>query len=113
MKGLILADGMGTRLKPYTNAIPKELLPVGGKAVIKHVIDAFREADVTDITIVVGWKKNDILDYLGFGQHMGVNLTFIVQDEKLGLANAIYAGCHVVEKPSQEDAPSMKGSAGT
>ena len=42
MKGLIpAAAGMGTRLKPYTNAIPKELLPVGGKAVIEHIIDAF------------------------------------------------------------------------
>ena len=46
MKGLIPAAGMGSRLKPYTNAIPKELLPVGGKAVIEHVIyqlaDAFK-----------------------------------------------------------------------
>jgi len=96
MKGLIPAAGMGTRLKPYTNAIPKELLPVGGKAVIEHVIDAFREADITDITIVVGWKKNAILDYLGSGQRMGVNLTYVVQDERLGLANAIYAGRHVI-----------------
>lgn len=96
MKGLIPAAGMGTRLKPYTNAIPKELLPVGGKAVIEHVIEAFKEADITDITIVVGWKKNAILDYLGSGTRMGVNLTYVVQDERLGLANAVYAGRHVI-----------------
>jgi dTDP-glucose pyrophosphorylase len=96
MKGLIPAAGMGTRLKPYTNAIPKELLPVGDKAVIEHVIEAFRQADITDITIVVGWKKNAILDYLGSGQRLGVHLTYVVQDERLGLANAIYAGRHVI-----------------
>lgn len=96
MKGLIPAAGMGTRLKPYTNAIPKELLPVGGKAVIEHVIDAFREADITDITIVVGWKKNAILDYLGSGKRMGVNLTYVVQDERLGLADAIYTGRNII-----------------
>ena len=96
MKGLIPAAGLGSRLKPYTNAIPKELLPVGGKAVIEHVIEAFKEADITDITIVVGWKKNAILDYLGSGQRMGVDLTYVVQDERLGLANAIYAGRNVI-----------------
>ena len=41
MKGLIHAADIGTRLKPYTNVIPKELFSVGGKAVIEHVIDAF------------------------------------------------------------------------
>jgi len=100
MKGLIPAAGMGTRLKPYTNAIPKELLPVGGKAVIEHVIDTFREADITDITIVVGWKKNAILDYLGSGQRMGVNLTYVVQDERLGLANAVLCGEHIINGSS-------------
>ena len=96
MKGLIPAAGTGTRLKPYTNAIPKELLLIGGRPVIEHVIEGFKMADIKDITIVVGRSKYAILDYLGSGQRLGVNLTYVVQDRKLGLANAIYAGRHVI-----------------
>lgn len=100
MKGLIPAAGMGTRMKPYTNAIPKELLPVDGVAVIEHVIEAFKLAGIIDISVVVGWKKNAILDYLGSGRRLGVNLTYVVQDERLGLANAILAGENVIKDES-------------
>jgi len=96
MKGLIPAAGIGTRLKPYTCAVPKELMPVGGRPLIEHVIEGFKLADITDITVVVGRSKYAILDYLGSGQRLGVNLTYVVQEKKLGLANAIYAGCHVI-----------------
>ncbi len=100
MKGLIPAAGIGTRMKPYTNAIPKELLPVDGIAVIEHVIETFKIADITDITIVVGWKKNAILDYLGSGKRLGVDLTYVVQDERLGLANAIASGEKIINDSS-------------
>lgn len=100
MKGLIPAAGIGTRMKPYTNAIPKELLPVDGVAVIEHVIEAFKLAGIIDISVVVGWKKNAILDYLGSGKRLGVNLTYVVQDERLGLADAILAGENVIKDES-------------
>lgn len=98
MKGLIPAAGKGTRLKPYTDAIPKELLPVGDKAVIEHVIDGFKEAGVSDITIVVGWKKHAILDYLGSGDRLGVDLTYVVQEERKGLGHAVLSGIHVIQE---------------
>jgi dTDP-glucose pyrophosphorylase len=96
MKGLIPAAGKGTRLEPITLAIPKELLMVGDKAIIEHVIDAFKMADITEITIVVGWKKHAILDYLGSGERLGVHLTYVVQDEQNGWAKAIQAGERVI-----------------
>jgi len=92
MKGLVPAAGMGTRLKPISLAIPKELLMVGDKAVIEHVIDAFKLAGVTDIVIVVGWRKHAILDYFGSGERLDVNITYVVQDERNGLAKAIESG---------------------
>ncbi len=58
MKGLIPAAGMGTRLGPITLAIPKELLMVGDKACIEHVVEAFKLAGITDIIIVVGWRTD-------------------------------------------------------
>jgi len=89
MKGLIPAAGMGTRLEPITLAIPKELLMIGDKAVIEYVIEAMREVGVTEITIVVGWRKHAILDYLGSGKRLGVKISYVVQDNRDGLAKAV------------------------
>ena len=96
-QGLIPAAGSGTRLGPFTNAIPKELLPVGDKAVIEHVVLAMRQAGITDIVIVVSPHKHGLSDYLGSGQKFGVNFTYVVQDERLGLANAVQAGEHAID----------------
>lgn len=96
-QGLIPAAGSGTRLGPFTNAIPKELLPVGDKAVIEHVVVAMEMAGITDIVIVVSPHKHGISDYLGSGHKFGVNLTYVVQDERLGLANAVLAGEHAID----------------
>jgi dTDP-glucose pyrophosphorylase len=95
MKGLIPAAGMGSRLEPITLAIPKELLMVGNKAVIEYVIDAMKLVGITEITIVVGWRKHAILDYLGSGERLGVKLTYVVQDKRNGLAKAVAAGEHI------------------
>ena len=96
MKGLIPAAGKGTRMRPFTRAYPKELLPVGEKAVIEHAIHALKEAGITEITVVVGWKQHAILDYLRSGDEYGVELTYVVQDDRNGLAGAIKAGEHVI-----------------
>ena len=98
MKGLIPAAGMGTRLEPITLAIPKELLMVGDKAVIEYVIDAMKQVGITEITIVVGWRKHAILDYLGSGKRLGVKFTYVVQDKRDGLGKAVFAGEHTIGK---------------
>jgi glucose-1-phosphate thymidylyltransferase long form len=96
MKGVIPAAGRGTRLEPVTLAIPKELLIVGDKAIIEYVIEAMKSVGVTDITIVVGWRKHAILDYLGSGERLGVKLTYVVQDNRTGLAKAVLTTEHVI-----------------
>jgi len=96
MKGLIPAAGMGERLKPITLAIPKELLMIGDKAVIEYVIDAMKMVGIKEITIVVGWRKHAILDYLGSGERIGVKLTYVVQDTRNGLAKAVSSGEHII-----------------
>ena len=96
MKGLIPAAGEGKRLQPITLAIPKELLMVGDKAIIEHVIEAMKSTGITDITIVVGWRKHAILDYLGSGERLGVKLTYVVQDKRNGLAKAVQTGKHII-----------------
>jgi glucose-1-phosphate thymidylyltransferase long form len=96
MKGLIPAAGLGTRLHPITLAIPKELLMIGDKAVIEHVIEAMKEVGITEITVVVGWRKNAILDYLGSGKRLGVKISYVVQDTRDGLGRAVGSGEHII-----------------
>lgn len=96
MIGLIPAAGKGRRLEPITLAIPKELLMVGEKAVIEYVIEAMKMVGITEIVIVVGWRKHAILDYLGSGERLGVKLTYVVQDRRDGLAKAVAAGKHII-----------------
>lgn len=100
MKGIIPAAGKGTRMEPFTNAYPKELLPVGEKAVIEHAIRDMKEAGIEDICVVVGWKQHAILDYLGSGKQYGVHITYVVQDERDGLAGAVKAGERFVDDES-------------
>jgi len=100
MKGLIPAAGMGKRLNPITLAIPKELLMVGNKAIIEYVIEAMKNVGIDEIAIVVGWRKHAILDYLGSGKRLGVKLSYVVQDERTGLAKAVDSGKHIVKDDS-------------
>lgn len=95
-KALIPAAGSGTRLGPFTDAIPKELLPVGDKAIIEHVVEAFKFTEVEEIAIVVSPKKHGLSDYLGSGKRFGLNFSYVIQDERLGLADAVMAGEHII-----------------
>ena len=96
--GVIPAAGSGTRLGPFTNAIPKELLPVGDKAVIEHVVEAMRLSGISDIVIVCRPHKHGLSDYLGSGKRFGVNLTYVIQDECRGLADAVLSAEHVIDE---------------
>lgn len=97
MKGVIPAAGKGERMEPFTDAYPKELLPVGEKAVIHHAVEDMKAAGIEDICIVVGWKQHAIMDYLGSGEDLGVQLTYVVQEERNGIAGAIESAKHYVE----------------
>jgi len=100
MKGLIPAAGIGTRLGPIAYAIPKELLMVGEKACIEHVVEAFKIAGITDIIIVVGWRKHAILDYFGSGKRLNVSITYVVQDKRDGLAKAVECARNAINHDS-------------
>lgn len=91
-KAVILAAGKGTRLMPLTLAMPKEMIRIGVKPVIEHVIEVLKAGGIKDILIIVGRKKEAIMDYLGSGERLGVNIYYRIQDEPKGTAHAVYYG---------------------
>ncbi|ACV12310.1 glucose-1-phosphate thymidyltransferase [Halorhabdus utahensis DSM 12940] len=92
MKGVLLAGGTGSRLRPITHTGPKQLLPVANKPVLEYAVEDLKDAGITDIGVVLGHKGREaIQELLGDGSEYGVDITYIVQGNPLGLAHA--AGC--------------------
>lgn len=92
MKGIILSGGKGTRLRPITHTGPKQLVPVANKPVIQYAVEDLKAAGITDIGVVLGNKgRTAIQEFLGDGSTFGVDITYIIQGNPLGLAHA--AGC--------------------
>lgn len=90
MKGVILAGGTGSRLKPLTTVTNKHLLPIYDKPMIFYPIETLKRAGIKDILVITGTSHaGDIFTLLGSGKEFGVNFTFRVQDEAGGLPQAI------------------------
>ncbi len=89
MKAVILAAGQGTRLRPVTLTMPKPLVPVANRRLIVYAIEVLKTAGLQDIGIVVNSMESPIVEILGNGDNLDVNLEYIVQTEQNGLAHAI------------------------
>lgn len=89
MKAVILAAGEGLRCRPLTLTRSKVMLPVANKPILEHIIRALSENDIKDIILVVGYKKERIMDYFGDGIDFGANISYVEQSAQLGTAHAV------------------------
>ena len=84
MKAVILAGGLGTRLKPFTEIIPKPLLPVGEKSVLEIQIDRLKKFGFDEIFLATNYKSEYIKNFFGDGSRFGVSIEISKEDVPLG-----------------------------
>ena len=89
MKALLTAGGHGTRLRPITYTQNKHLIPIANKLMLKYAIDYLKESDIYEIGIIVNANDESIINAFGDGKNYGVEITYIEQDQPLGLAHVV------------------------
>jgi glucose-1-phosphate thymidylyltransferase len=86
-KAVILAAGEGKRLRPFTETMPKVMLPVANKPLLEYVFDATKKSGIDEIIVVVGYKKEVIMEH--FKDYKNIKITYVTQDRQLGTAHAL------------------------
>jgi glucose-1-phosphate thymidylyltransferase len=89
MKALVLAGGAGTRLRPITHTRAKQLVPVANKPILFYGIESMVSAGITEIGVIVGDTRDEVMAGLGDGSQFGAEITYIPQDAPLGLAHCV------------------------
>ena len=89
MKVAILCGGLGERLRPLTETVPKVMLEVNGKPVLQHVIQTVKSVGFTEIILLCGYRSEVIKNYFGDGKKFGIKIIYSVETEKLGTGGAV------------------------
>lgn len=90
-QAIVLAAGEGQRLRPFTVTRPKAMLSIADKPIVQYVVEALAQNGIRDIVFVVGYRKEQVYDYMGSGEQFGVNISYVTQEKQLGTAHALAA----------------------
>jgi glucose-1-phosphate thymidylyltransferase len=96
-QAVILAAGEGQRLRPFTINKPKSMLAIAGKPILQYIIEALAQNGIRNIVLVVGYRKEQIYDWLNSGEQFGVEITYVEQHMQLGTAHALCRARGVTE----------------
>lgn len=89
MKGVIMAGGFGTRLKPLTINTPKPMVPVGNRPMMEHIVELLRTHGVTDLISILYFQPEHITSHFGDGSAFGVRMQYVTADADYGTAGAV------------------------
>jgi glucose-1-phosphate thymidylyltransferase len=96
-QAVILAAGEGERLRPFTALKPKVMIPVANKPILQYVVEALVLNGIRNIVMVVGYRKEQVLDFFGSGEQFDVDIGYAFQEQQLGTAHALKQAEDVVE----------------
>ncbi len=88
-QAVILAAGEGQRLRPFTLTKPKVMLSIADKPILQYVVESLAQNGIRNIVIVVGYRREQVFDYIGAGEQFGVDIVYITQEKQLGTAHAL------------------------
>lgn len=86
---VIMAGGMGTRLRPHTENCPKPLLPVAGKPMLEHIIERAKQEGFKQFVLAIHYLGHMIEDYFGNGERLEVQINYLREEAPLGTAGAL------------------------
>lgn len=89
MKAVILAGGEGTRLRPFTEIIPKPMLPIGSKPILEILVEYLQQYNIDEIVLAISYLKENIIHYFGGGQKFGIKISYSKEKSLLGTAGAL------------------------
>lgn len=95
---MILAGGLGTRLRPLTFSIPKPLLPVGEKPILQIILEQMKRVGIEDIILATGYQAELIRAFCGDGAKFGVNVCYVHEDKPLGTAGPLSLARECLER---------------
>lgn len=84
-----MAGGLGSRLRPLTDEVPKPLLPIGGRPILEIILHQLRDAGVDEVYISLGYKGELIRAYVGDGRRVGLRVRYVDEPTPLGTAGAL------------------------
>ena len=96
-QAVILAAGEGQRLRPFTVTKPKAMLSIADRPILQYVVEALAQNGIRNIVIVVGYRRQQVFDYMGAGEQFGVDIVYITQERQLGTAHALAQAKDAVE----------------
>ena len=89
MQAVILAGGLGTRLRPFTYEIPKPMVPINGKPYLEYQLEYLRKQDIKNILILVGYLGEQISSYFGDGKKFGLDIQYSTESVPMGTGGGL------------------------
>jgi len=99
MKAIILAGGMGTRLRGVIEDVPKPMAPVSGKPFLEYLLLQLKRWKITNVLLSVGYKKEAIKSCFGNGDSLGINIRYSEEDQPLGTGGALKKAIALIDDP--------------
>ena len=96
-QAIVLAAGEGQRLRPFTVTRPKAMLSIADKPILQYVVESLAQNGIRNIVFVVGYRKEQVYDYMGNGERFGVDISYVTQGAQLGTAHALSQAVDIAE----------------